>query len=280
MKTTEKQQRKEVQKVFAQEKLDNFRASLPMEEKCFLALFYYLEKALQRVPCDHTLRYTTLFLTENKVSDPEKVVDWLTSNGGYCDCEVLYNVEEQFDYLENTSYEAPLKLNKLEKNILEKKKKIKEFPSEFDFPFSSAPAPWKLSQKEVQGKQEYLLQLGKGFNACIVMLRLDFPKEKLTEEGYFLSQWKTFTEIKSPKGLEQEILEVEAYQYIVVKSKEYTPVIIFVLPKENKRGYLVVQTELSRYRNDLKEIERLLKEKKIKESFRPLLPILTTKSNI
>jgi len=60
--------------------------------------------------------------------------------------------------------------------------------------------------------------------------------------------------------LEQEMLEVEAYQYIVVKSKEYTPVIIFVLPKENKRGYLVVQTELSRYRNDLKEIERLLKE--------------------
>ena len=56
------------------------------------------------------------------------------------------------------------------------------------------------------------------------------------------------------------MLEVEAYQYIVVKSKEYTPVIIFVLPKENKRGYLVVQTELSRYRNDLKEIERLLKE--------------------
>jgi len=91
------------------------------------------------------------------------------------------------------------------------------------------------------------------------MLKLDFPKEKLSEEGYFLSQWKVLTGIKSPKGLEQEILEAGAYQYIVVKSKEYTPVIVFVIPKEDKRGYLVVQTELSRYRNDLKEIERLLR---------------------
>ena len=260
MKITEKQKRKEARKVLAQKELDSFRAPLPMEEKCFVALFHFLDKALQECPCDHTLRHTTCFLTENKVSDIEKVITWLTSHGGYCDCEVLNNVEEQFDYLGHTSNEAPVKLSKLEENILEKKKKINELPSDFDFPFSSATAPWKLSQKETHGKPEYLLQLGKGFNACIAMLKLDFPKEKLSQEGYFLSQWKVFTDIKSPKGLEQEILEIGAYQYMVVKSKEYTPVIIFVIPKEDKRGYLVVQTELSRYRNDLKEIERLLRE--------------------
>ena len=93
----------------------------------------------------------------------------------------------------------------------------------------------------------------------MTMLKLDFPKGKLSEEAYFLSQWKTFTGMKSPERLEQEILEVGAYQYIIVKSKEYTPVIIFVLSKENKRGYLVVQTALTRYKNDLKEIERLLR---------------------
>ena len=260
MKIAEKQKRKEARKVLAQKELDDFRASLPMEEKCFLVLFDYLENALQECPCDHTLRYTTHFLTENKVPDPEKVITWLTSHEGYCDCEVLYNIEEQFDYLGHTSNEAPLKLNKLEENILEKKKKINALPSEYDFPFSTVPAPWKLSQKEAQGKQEYLLQLGKGFNACIVMLKLDFPKEKLSQEDYFLSQWKVFTGIKTPKGLEQETLEEGVYQYMVVKSKEYTPVIVFVIPKENKRSYLIVQTELSRYRNDLKEIERLLRE--------------------
>ena len=259
MKITEKRKRKEARKILTQKELDDFRASLPMEEKSFSVLFDYLEKALQECPCDHSLRHTTHFLTENKVCDIEKVTSWLTSHGGYYDCEVLYNREEQFDYLGHTSNEAPLKLNKLEENILEKKKKINALPSEYDFPFSTVPAPWKLSQKEAQGKQEYLLQLGKGFNACIVMLKLDFPKEKLPEEGYFLSQWKVFTDIKSPKGLEQEILEAGDYQYIVVKSKEYTPVIVFMIPEEDKRGYLVVQTELSRYRNDLKEIERLLR---------------------
>ena len=100
---------------------------------------------------------------------------------------------------------------------------------------------------------------GSAWEAGVAMLKLDFPKEKLSQEGYFLSQWKILTGIKTPKGLEQEILEVGAYQYMVVKSKEYTPVIVFVIPKEDKRGYLVVQTELSRYRNDLKEIERLLR---------------------
>jgi len=144
MKITEKRKRKEARKILTQKELDDFRASLPMEEKSFSVLFDYLEKALQECPCDHSLRHTTHFLTENKVCDIEKVTSWLTSHGGYCDCEVLCNVEEQFDYY--TSNEAPLKLNKLEENILEKKKKISELPSEFDFPFSSAPAPWKLSQ--------------------------------------------------------------------------------------------------------------------------------------
>lgn len=187
MKIAERQKRKEARKVLAQKELDDFRASLPMEEKHFVALFHFLEKALQEHPCNHTLGNTTLFLTEKKVPDPEKVITWLTSHGGYCDCEVLYNVEEQFDYLGYTSNEEPLKLNKFEENILKKKKKINALPSEYDFPFSTVPAPWKLSQKEAQGKQEYLLQLGKGFNACIVMLKLDFPKEKLSQEDYFLS---------------------------------------------------------------------------------------------
>lgn len=260
MKIAEKKKCKEARKALAQKELNDFRASLPMEEKYFSELFHYLEKTLQKTVCDHSLRGTTHFLAGKKVSDPEKVITWLASHGGYCDCEVLYNVEEQFDYLEDTSYKAPLELNTIEKNILEKKKKINALPSEYDFPFSTVPAPWKLSQKEAQGKQEYLLQLGKGFNACIVMLKLDFPKEKLSQEDYFLSQWKVFTGIKTPKGLEQETLEEGAYQYMVVKSKEYIPVIVFVIPKEDKRGYLVVQTELSRYRNDLKEIERLLRE--------------------
>jgi hypothetical protein len=46
--------------------------------------------------CDHTLRETVEFLRQRGL-DVERVVSWLQEHGGFCDCEVLYNVEEQFE---------------------------------------------------------------------------------------------------------------------------------------------------------------------------------------
>ena len=77
MEITEKKKCKEARKALAQKELSNFRASLPMEEKYFSELFHYLEKTLQKTPCDHTLRGITHFLAEKKASDPEKVITWL-----------------------------------------------------------------------------------------------------------------------------------------------------------------------------------------------------------
>ena len=36
------------------------------------------------------------FLEKQKV-DVESVLDWIINEGGGCDCEVLYNVEERFE---------------------------------------------------------------------------------------------------------------------------------------------------------------------------------------
>ena len=80
MKIAEKKKCKEARKALAQKELNDFRASLPMEEKYFSELFHYLEKTLQKTPCDHTLRGITRFLAEKKVSDPEKVITWLASH--------------------------------------------------------------------------------------------------------------------------------------------------------------------------------------------------------
>jgi len=41
------------------------------------------------------LRETIQFLEKKKLS-VELVVTWLRKHGGYCDCEVIYNVEEKF----------------------------------------------------------------------------------------------------------------------------------------------------------------------------------------
>ena len=46
-------------------------------------------------PCDHTLRETIEFLRERDL-DVGRIVPWLQEHGGYCDCEVIYNVEDIF----------------------------------------------------------------------------------------------------------------------------------------------------------------------------------------
>jgi hypothetical protein len=41
------------------------------------------------------MRFTTDFLRKRGL-DVARVVSWLRDHGGYCDCEVLANVEDEF----------------------------------------------------------------------------------------------------------------------------------------------------------------------------------------
>lgn len=43
--------------------------------------------------CDHTLTKTTGFLNTRGI-DPKSMIPWLQGHGGYCDCEVLANVDD------------------------------------------------------------------------------------------------------------------------------------------------------------------------------------------
>ena len=40
------------------------------------------------------------FLKEKGIENIDKVEEWLHNNGGYCDCEVLMNVEEKFEWMQ------------------------------------------------------------------------------------------------------------------------------------------------------------------------------------
>lgn len=73
-----------------------FLASLPMSEELFRELFDYLDEQLGEQGCLDNLRLTEAFLEEHGC-DMEEVLDWLEDHGGGCDCEVLANIEEQFD---------------------------------------------------------------------------------------------------------------------------------------------------------------------------------------
>ncbi len=67
-------------------------AALPLPLEALRALFDHLDDALG-AGCDHSLRFTTQFL-QQQVLDEQAVIPWLRDHGGYCDCEVLANVED------------------------------------------------------------------------------------------------------------------------------------------------------------------------------------------
>ncbi len=59
------------------------------------ALFDHLDIKLGEEGCDHTFRMTEAFLRNRNLAT-EKVLPWLQEHGGYCDCEVLANVEDSW----------------------------------------------------------------------------------------------------------------------------------------------------------------------------------------
>jgi hypothetical protein len=68
--------------------------SPPIPPEDLRDLIDYLDRPNQPA-CDHTLRVTIEFLKQRNL-DVERAVVWLNEHGGYCDCEVILNVDDNF----------------------------------------------------------------------------------------------------------------------------------------------------------------------------------------
>ena len=55
----------------------------------------HLSSCLRTAPCDHSYRHTEGWLRAAHVDAPDKVIRSLERQGGYCDCEVSYNVVQR-----------------------------------------------------------------------------------------------------------------------------------------------------------------------------------------
>jgi len=93
----EKKRRKQLQKGLQKKALMEFEESLPISRELFLDLFDVLDQELGKNGCDDSLKLTKHFLETNQVRNTDEVEKFLKENGGFCDCEVLYNVEEKFE---------------------------------------------------------------------------------------------------------------------------------------------------------------------------------------
>lgn len=99
----EKSKRKEILKAIKEKELAEFRQNLPMSENKFIRLFELLDAELNACGCDHDLKLTKQILSNLDIKDVLSVLAWLEEQGGYCDCEVMMNVEHKFEYLEKKS---------------------------------------------------------------------------------------------------------------------------------------------------------------------------------
>lgn len=69
-------------------------SDMPISHDELKALFAWLGRP-NPPPCDHSHRETIQFLEQRKLP-VEQTVAWLKANGGFCDCEVIYNVTDEW----------------------------------------------------------------------------------------------------------------------------------------------------------------------------------------
>ncbi|GAB3366918.1 DUF2695 domain-containing protein [Lysobacter rhizosphaerae] len=90
----EQERRKAIVREIAQQQRAEAIASMPISQDQLAGLFDYLDSALS-AGCDHSLKLTRHFLQANGLPEAT-IVPWLGQYGGYCDCEILANVEQEW----------------------------------------------------------------------------------------------------------------------------------------------------------------------------------------
>ncbi|ANE51819.1 DUF2695 domain-containing protein [Flavisolibacter tropicus] len=93
----EKERRKQLLNDLSKKAEEEFENSLPMSRDHFKKLFDYLDTELIDKGCDDTNCLTKSFLDKIGAANTDEILEWLADKGGYCDCEILANVEEQFE---------------------------------------------------------------------------------------------------------------------------------------------------------------------------------------
>jgi hypothetical protein len=193
---------------------------------------------------------TKEFLDKNAISNASNVIDWLAEHGGFCDCEILINVDQLFEYL--TPTQKPLFKSE------SKGKKLDSLKTECGFRFSKVPSPWILTEVVTIESKAYSFQIGKS-NNCVVGLIKSVPTHQLTNDEYWTKRWINETELNyNLEHLSAERLKIKDYLAILVKAKNWTPVRIWCIKNEVDGWYLKMATALSRYKGDIKELEKLL----------------------
>jgi hypothetical protein len=247
--TMEKSERKKIFNEIKDKELKEFRKLLPIEEYLFPKLFDYVDQKLSDNQCNNDFTFTSEFCKNNNINI-ENLQNWFVNQSQCCDCEIL-NLEDSFEYL---LPRKKIEINK-PKLIIQKLNILK---TDSGFEINKIPIPWILKESVSNNVKKYTFQFGKGTNLLVNIEESSILKN-IDDENYWKTSWLNETELNEDfENIIVEYPNFENYKSILVKTKNWTPVFIYLKHNINDGWFLKVKTELSRLKGDLKEIEKLI----------------------
>ena len=146
--------KKAMKKAYKEKELKEFKESLPMKETDFLPLFDFLDHELGQTECAGDLSLLQKYCVKENLDYPS-LKEWFKKYGGFCDCEILANVEDQFYYLEKPA------IPKIQPGKLQTEQRIKlnELTTDFGFAIKKIPSPWILTAISRGNTTNYQFQI-------------------------------------------------------------------------------------------------------------------------
>ncbi len=223
-------------------------ASMPLSSQQLNSLLDYLDANLQS--CDHTTKLTDIFLHVEKL-DKERVLPWLADHGGYCDCEVLYNLDDLAQSFHDRSVTPKPKPNT--------KLAARNLNTLTGWDFSALRPPWRIANLYA-ADEPLRIQMGKKGGCTITVVESPMPEGNRMSDDYWSDLWYARTELpeKSPIRVTHAAMDLpNDLQSTLVQTSGWIPVLCWIVPK-GQEWYLELRTELNRQQGDLPQASQLV----------------------
>lgn len=223
-------------------------AKMPLSPGQLNSLLDYLDANLKG--CDHTTKLTDIFLHVEKLQKGP-VLEWLRDHGGYCDCEVLMNLEDLADSLQDRP--PPQRPPKKKKN------EPRDLASVTGWNLSSLPKPWRVGNL-YDSSEPIRLQIGKKSDFSVSVMEASLPISDVGDDASWIQLWYSLTDLPegAPIEITRDTLKLpDGLRSTLASSPDWVPVYYWIYPDDGS-WYVQVRTELRRQRGDLPQIYPLI----------------------
>ncbi len=153
----------------------------------------FIGNRIEKIGCDHSLKYTFEWAEKNGI-DKSDLIDVLESNGGFCDCEVIFNSPEGCD---------------LE---LESNNKKMDFKNPFKIPLSFQQTENKVYTKALFSSSEYDHNNYTKNGELLIPAPFGFkPKKRIRKSVHFFNG--TESELPTEIGIVKEIEPINGKEF-------------------------------------------------------------------